>query len=145
MPKPSLKKSLAAVVLLIVALAASAAGDTQKSDASLAAGLIGKWKAPESRQSQKILGEITYAPDGVATGYSTGMVPSLDGSPHAVRINLKARWKIENHILLVSDIETDPTGVIPQGTLLKYEIVSLSPTELVFKNLKDGAELYRRR
>ena len=132
-------------MFIALALSAFAAGDTPKNDASLAAGLLGTWKAPENRHSPKICGEITYTPDGMATGYSTALVPSTNGSPHAVRINLKARWKIENHILVLSDIESDPSGIMPKGTLLKYEIISLNATELVFKNLKDGAELYRHR
>jgi hypothetical protein len=137
-----------AVTLLLSAFSTAvvAAPSPQKtSDARLAAGLLGTWQIPETRKSRKIVGEATYTRDGIVAGFVLGRVKFSDGCKIETRIKVKARWRIDQGIMDVDRFQTDPRGVMPADHKERYQIVSLTEDEVLFKSLGDGSELFRRR
>ena len=136
------------ILLVICALMACASASTDKvgrSDEGYSAGLLGTWEAPVARGSDKILSTSTYTQDGFVGGYSTGTASHPDGRTEEFTFKVRARWRVEGGVLIVTDYETQPPGIIPKGYGQKYRIASLDDGEVVFRALDDGSELYRRR
>jgi hypothetical protein len=127
---------------LVLAGLCGCAGEAE-SDASLAARLLGTWQAPESRTSATIKGEATYSGDGSVAGFVVSPQRTAGGAE--VTFKLRAHWKVEGGVVHMRDFETEPKGLFPAGHTQRYKIVALTPTEVVFRDLNNGAELYRRR
>ena len=134
------------VVILCLAFAGiGSAQVAERSDAEITAALLGTWEELASPASNQVVGESTYAQDGTVTGYTTPTTPAPGADALPTRIRVQARWQVDRGVLVVDRYETEPAGILPRGYRLKYEIVSITSDEIVFRVLGSRQELYRRR
>lgn len=138
-------RPLRTLLLALALVTNTIAGDAQRSDASLAAGLLGTWEAPKRHGSKKIVVQSTYTKDGLVVGFTTSAARYPDGTTKEIRIRVSARWKVQDGVLFVSDYKTEPPGLTPKGWAQRYKILSLGADTVLFRPLTDGSEQYRRR
>ena len=122
--------------------AALASGPTN--DAALTAALLGTWEVLLSPATPPY-GEVTYASDGGFSGYNTAIVQHPDGSVDTKKIRMHGRWRIKDGVLVITALDSEPTGLTSPTPAKRYLIRSITPGEARFKDESTGSELYRRR
>jgi len=131
-------------LLLITATIGIANAAGPPDDAALTAALIGAWEVMES-PSAVPYGEVIYTADGHLHGFNTGVDWLPDGSTRKVKVKMRGDWAIKRGVLVITNLESDRVDLIPRVALKRYLIKSISTSEAHFKDLSDGASLYRRR
>jgi hypothetical protein len=132
-------------LLVSAALAFPCGAQTPRlSDDLVVERMIGTWQALEGGPGTTVVGESTYAKDGSVSGFTTRTVKNPDGTTTELTIKMKANWRIEGGVMYLAGFESSPS-VVPRGHTQRYEVVSITETKVVFKDLINGSVLIRYR
>jgi hypothetical protein len=135
MLRHSRKIALVAAAAILAGCATPGVGPPS-SDRQIEEAIIGTWI---TNDDPALFTRKTYFRGGTARGTMTESGPG-EGTK---KWTFESRWKIENGVMIVYDIRSNPPGMLWKGAIAKDRIISIDKKRYVFEDTIYGGRFER--